>query len=323
MPIAKRQPALAARATVPDAAQRHVSLHRFATRAGQPTAPPQSLRFTVITALFRSQLRGFNVLVPMRGLLNVKALTSAQCARSLPAGCGLFLPQSEGLEICPDTRTGSVGLLFTLDAPQTRFVRQELGEYRMVFPTFSLVRAHFLNQWPTPLQGANAASQSAAVLDSLAAAYAYNRRIIARLPGGRERQEDLYRRLLAAVEQLESHHDPHLGRVTRHAHFSKSHFYQIFRIAFGVTPGRYLIALRMARAMNYLIWSTLPVEDISALSGYSERCAFSRAFAAFTGASPARYREDLPPQEKSRLARFFCPPPELRQINAYPLAPPL
>jgi len=58
----------------------------------------------------------------------------------------------------------------------------------------------------------------------------------------------------------------------------------------GLSFRNLLKAAREEQALNYLQNMDLPLTEVAALLGYSELSAFSRAFRAWTGMSPQRYR---------------------------------
>ncbi|WP_425548153.1 helix-turn-helix transcriptional regulator [Actinoplanes cyaneus] len=72
--------------------------------------------------------------------------------------------------------------------------------------------------------------------------------------------------------------------------FSKFHFTRIFQRVTGLSPGRFLSALRIQRAKHLLAETSLNVADISALVGYNSVGTFSTRFARSIGHSPTAYR---------------------------------
>lgn len=72
--------------------------------------------------------------------------------------------------------------------------------------------------------------------------------------------------------------------------FSKFHFSRVFQRATGVSPGRFLSALRLQRAKDLLISTSLNVADISLRVGYSSVGTFSSRFSRSVGMSPTAYR---------------------------------
>lgn len=78
--------------------------------------------------------------------------------------------------------------------------------------------------------------------------------------------------------------------LARSAMFSKFHFTRIFQRVTGVTPGRFLSAMRLQRAKQLLITTDLNVAHISAHVGYNSVGTFSSRFSRSVGMSPAHYR---------------------------------
>ena len=78
--------------------------------------------------------------------------------------------------------------------------------------------------------------------------------------------------------------------LARAALFSKFHFVRIFQRTTGVSPGRFMSAIRLQRAKELLISTSLRVADISALVGYSSVGTFSSRFNGAVGLSPAAFR---------------------------------
>ena len=66
--------------------------------------------------------------------------------------------------------------------------------------------------------------------------------------------------------------------MARAAMFSKFHFTRIFQRVTGVSPGRFLSALRLQRAKQLLVSTSLNVADISLRVGYNSVGTFSSRF---------------------------------------------
>ena len=81
-----------------------------------------------------------------------------------------------------------------------------------------------------------------------------------------------------------------LDDMARIAMFSKFHFSRIFQRVTGVSPGRYLSALRLQEAKRLLVATTLSVTDISHCVGYTSVGTFSSRFRSSVGISPSTYR---------------------------------
>ena len=78
--------------------------------------------------------------------------------------------------------------------------------------------------------------------------------------------------------------------MARAAMFSKFHFSRIFRRVTGVSPGRFLSAIRLQEAKHLLVSTTLNVADISLRVGYNSVGTFSSRFTRSVGMSPTAYR---------------------------------
>ncbi|MFF0478805.1 helix-turn-helix domain-containing protein [Streptomyces sp. NPDC004284] len=72
---------------------------------------------------------------------------------------------------------------------------------------------------------------------------------------------------------------------------SKFHLLRIFRQATGVTPGRFLTAVRISEAKRLLQNSDLAVAAISAMVGYDSTGSFTSRFTESVGIPPTRYRQ--------------------------------
>jgi AraC-like DNA-binding protein len=110
-----------------------------------------------------------------------------------------------------------------------------------------------------------------------------------------------------AGEWLTPLRDPHLGKaiaaihrdpgsawtvasLARVAQASRSSFADRFASAVGEPPARYVVRVRMQRAMQLLRRDDLTVAQTAERLGYSSDAAFSRAFRRFSGHSPRDWR---------------------------------
>jgi AraC-like DNA-binding protein len=81
-----------------------------------------------------------------------------------------------------------------------------------------------------------------------------------------------------------------LDDMARAAMFSKFHFSRIFQRATGISPGRFLAAMRLQEAKRLLLCTSLSVTDISQRVGYRSVGTFSSRFRSGVGISPSTYR---------------------------------
>lgn len=82
-----------------------------------------------------------------------------------------------------------------------------------------------------------------------------------------------------------------LDSLAGFVNFSPFHFLRIFRETTGVTPARFLAALRMAEARRLLLRSELTVTDVSRRIGYASVGTFVSRFTDLAGLSPGRFRQ--------------------------------
>jgi AraC-like DNA-binding protein len=78
--------------------------------------------------------------------------------------------------------------------------------------------------------------------------------------------------------------------MARAALFSKFHFSRLFQRVTGVSPGRFLSAVRLAEAKKLLVSSSLNVAEISLRVGYTSVGTFSTRFTRSVGLSPTSFR---------------------------------
>jgi AraC family transcriptional regulator len=81
-----------------------------------------------------------------------------------------------------------------------------------------------------------------------------------------------------------------VGELARSAMFSRFHFSRMFQRVTGVSPGRFLSALRIQEAKRLLLATSDSVTDISFQVGYHSVGTFSARFHSSVGLSPSDYR---------------------------------
>ena len=102
--------------------------------------------------------------------------------------------------------------------------------------------------------------------------------------------------IIRAVERAITAMHEHLGEqvtiddMARAAMFSKFHFSRLFQRVTGVSPGRFLSALRIEEAKRLLLRTSTTVADIGHTVGYNSIGTFSSRFSSSVGVSPIAYR---------------------------------
>jgi len=101
--------------------------------------------------------------------------------------------------------------------------------------------------------------------------------------------ESLVRQAIGTIR--ERYEEPlSLDLLARTATMSKFHFLRTFRDITGVTPIRFLAAVRMDEAKRLLFATSMTVAEISIQVGYSSLGTFTRRFTECVGLSPTAYR---------------------------------
>lgn len=96
------------------------------------------------------------------------------------------------------------------------------------------------------------------------------------------------RRAKAALADLAQR--PTLADMARLCKVSPSHFSRSFKVAEGKSPSEWLAEYRIARAVDMLRESPLPIAEIAVHCGFSDQSHFTRSFTRFKGQPPATWR---------------------------------
>ena len=75
---------------------------------------------------------------------------------------------------------------------------------------------------------------------------------------------------------------------------SKCHLIRLFTREFGISPGQYLIKVRINAARQYLLEREHSVEMIAGLVGFSNGNYFCKVFRRLNGISPGEFRRTHP-----------------------------
>lgn len=99
-------------------------------------------------------------------------------------------------------------------------------------------------------------------------------------------------RLNRVTDYIYAHLDNDLDliKLAEIAYLSPYHFHRIYRAARGETVFNTVQRLRLHRAANALVQTSMSIADISKQAGYKNIASFTRTFSAAYGLPPARYR---------------------------------
>jgi PAS domain S-box-containing protein len=110
-----------------------------------------------------------------------------------------------------------------------------------------------------------------------------------------------YRRLTPAIEFVLSHYGEPLTleQIASKAHLSISQLRREFQRLFGLTPGDYLLKVRLLMARRALEQTGKPVGIIAQECGFYDQSHFTRAFGKATGLRPLEYRARFAPTPRA------------------------
>jgi AraC family transcriptional regulator len=81
-----------------------------------------------------------------------------------------------------------------------------------------------------------------------------------------------------------------LADLAEAAIMSRFHFSRLFRQTTGISPGRFLTAVRLHEAKRLLLTTSISVADISCMVGYTSLGTFTTRFTECVGVSPGKFR---------------------------------
>jgi len=119
-----------------------------------------------------------------------------------------------------------------------------------------------------------------------------------------------------AVEAIRSrYYEPiTLNEIAAEVFVSPYHFSRVFSRAIGLTPGRYLTAVRLFAAKRMLLTTDLTVSDIVCSVGYNSVGTFTSRFTRAVGMSPTQYRDPAVSRLLVAASHDFARLPELGEM---------
>lgn len=100
-------------------------------------------------------------------------------------------------------------------------------------------------------------------------------------------------RISSAVEYARAHlsDPPTLAQMAAAASMSIYQLDRRMKQLFDLTPGQWLLKIRIDHASRELLQSDLPIAQIAMNAGYADQGAFTRQFRKTTGQTPSRFRQ--------------------------------
>lgn len=106
---------------------------------------------------------------------------------------------------------------------------------------------------------------------------------------------ELYKRLSIARDFIQANYckEINLNELSRVACLSPYHFHRAFKKTFGITPKKYVTALRIERAKWLLRNKDFNVQHICQEVGFKDVSSFTRLFATYTTVTPSAFRNQF------------------------------
>ena len=112
--------------------------------------------------------------------------------------------------------------------------------------------------------------------------------------GGKPEKEEKPFRIGETMAYMNEHYQERIsiGQMARKAYTSQRNFFLQFKNATGCTPIQYLIKLRISRATEMLLHTTMSVGEIADRCGFPDSNYFCKTFHVHIGMSPRQYRRE-------------------------------
>jgi len=103
-------------------------------------------------------------------------------------------------------------------------------------------------------------------------------------------------RIDRSVEYLHTHYrngELTIQEIAAQSFLSEVQFRKLFKKEFGMSPHKYIVQLRMMYAIDMMSSGLFSLNEIAAMSGYTDYKYFSTSFRRYKGVSPSEYSKSL------------------------------
>lgn len=97
------------------------------------------------------------------------------------------------------------------------------------------------------------------------------------------------------IEYIKKHCDEKLALrdLSEQCFYNPSYFSRLFKRAYNMTFTEFILRQRLKKSCDLLKTTTLPIEQISSLSGFADKTSFYSNFKATYGCTPGEYRKKV------------------------------
>jgi AraC-like DNA-binding protein len=106
-------------------------------------------------------------------------------------------------------------------------------------------------------------------------------------------KSDLLRRLYIGKNYIEENYIESfsVASIASECGLSEYYFFRLFRVAFGVTPQKYILMKRLLYGKHLIFNKGTSISEAALLCGFSDIYAFSKAFKIYFGSAPTKFLE--------------------------------
>ena len=115
------------------------------------------------------------------------------------------------------------------------------------------------------------------------------------IPSQRIKQLD---RAVQFISENFAREDLTTEEIARTADMSESHFRRLFKIAYGLSPIKYINILRIERAKELIRYTNESFSDIATVVGFANLYYFSRMFKKEVGCTPSEFKDEYSEYQK-------------------------
>ena len=110
-----------------------------------------------------------------------------------------------------------------------------------------------------------------------------------------EEQRELFGDVHPAIAYMEKNYEQPIAMddMAQRAGLSIAHFNRRFKAILRMTPGDYLLALRIQAAQRLLVETTYGISDVASRVGFYDQSHFTKRFRRETGLTPLAYRKQF------------------------------